>query len=111
MSSEFSGKDSIEYETGDVVTDREKDKEVVVVEATEERCDECAVFETPGDDPPVTVAYYNSDYPADDHVVEAVYLESSLWGAGDEFRRAVENGEIADGEVYSFPASRLEKEG
>lgn len=109
MSSEFDERDSTDFEIGDVAVDVEKDKRVIVVEQTDISACEYPVFETPGDDPPVCVDYYNSEYPDEDPVVEAVYEESCLWEAGDEFRRAVDAGEIDEEQVYGFPRSRLEK--
>lgn len=109
MSSEFEQNDSTDFEKGDVVVDKEKDKWVIVVRQTDIPAGEYPVFETPAGDDPVCVDYYNSEYPEDDVVVEAVYEESCLWESGDEFRRAVDAGELEDGEVYSFPRSRLEK--
>jgi hypothetical protein len=77
-------------EPGDVVLDRERDDRLVVVRVTDDRADEVTVPETD-----TTVAAYptNEDYPADDLVVEAVYL-SSLDRDDEPVR-------------YRFPRSRL----
>lgn len=77
-------------EPGDVVVDREGDDRLVVVRVTDDRADEVTVPET---DTTVTAYPTNEDYPADDFVVEAVYLASL--GRGDEPQR------------YRFPLSRL----
>lgn len=108
MKGESQRNDRIEFEQGDVATDLEKDKRVVVVNRTEERADEYVVWETPGDDDPVCVNYFNEDYPRDDLVVEAVYVEATI-SDEDEVVREFEAGEIDEGLIYGFPASRLEK--
>ncbi|QLH76265.1 SWIM zinc finger family protein [Halosimplex rubrum] len=79
-------------EPGDVVSDRETDDRLVVARVTPERAYD-AVIEGVGE----TVADYatNEGYPADDPVVEAVYL-------GDLARRESPRR-------YSFPLSRLER--
>lgn len=79
-------------EPGDVVRDRETDDRLVVARVTPERAYD-VVIEGVGE----TVADYatNEGYPADDPVVEAVYL-------GDLARREHPRR-------YSFPLSRLER--
>ena len=76
---------------GDVVLDRETGDRLVVAAVTDRRADEVPI-PTAG----TTVADYptNEGYPADDLVVEAVYL-------GDLGRE--------DGRSYAFPLSRLQR--
>jgi hypothetical protein len=77
-------------EPGDVVVDHESDDRLVVVRVTGDRAEAVTI---PGME--TTVAGYstNEDYPADDLVVEAVYL-SAL-------------GREAEPHRYRFPLSRL----
>jgi hypothetical protein len=77
-------------EPGDVVLDRESDDRLVVRRVTDRRADEVTI---PGTDTTVAAYHTNEDYPADDLVVEAVYL-SSLDGDDEPHR-------------YRFPLSRL----
>ncbi|MFB6151582.1 MAG: SWIM zinc finger family protein [Haloarculaceae archaeon] len=91
-------------EPGDVVRDREADSReasdtasgsghrLVVVRVTADRADEVTVGP---EDRPVADFETNADYPADDLVVEAVYLGEYV--GSDDPRR------------YSFPLSRLER--
>ena len=111
MSGESQQNDSIEFEQGDVVTDSEQVKEVIVVDVTDQRCDEYVVQPMPPAEADWCVDHYNDEYPKDDRVVEAVYVESCIWEPGDEFQRVVEAGEIDDNSIYGFPSSRLEKRG
>lgn len=108
MTSETHENDSIEFRQGDVVTDCKKGKEVVVVHCSDELADEYVVWDTPANDDPICVDYFNDGYPADDPVVEAVYVEATIFDE-DEVVRAFDAGEIDEGMVYSFPVSRLEK--
>jgi hypothetical protein len=82
-------------EAGDVVRDGEADDRLVVARVTPDRADEVTIAAAD-----CTVAEYeaNEGYPADDLVVEAVYL-GDLGRVDDpsETRR------------YSFPLSRLER--
>jgi hypothetical protein len=77
------------FEPGDVVRDRETGDRLVVERVRAERADEVTVPDSGG-----TVAGYptNGGYPADDPVVEAVYLRA--WRE-------------AEPRVYRFPHSRL----
>ncbi|MEF8908344.1 MAG: SWIM zinc finger family protein [Haloarculaceae archaeon] len=78
-----------EFEPGDVVRDRETGDRVVVERVRAEPADEVPV---PDSGPTVADYPTNEGYPADDPVVEAVYLRR--WR--DE-----------DARVYRFPHSRL----
>lgn len=82
-------------EPGDIVRDRERDDRLVVARVTPDRADEVTIAAAD-----CTVAEYeaNEGYPADDLVVEAVYLGDL--GRGDDPREA---------RRYSFPHSRLER--
>ena len=82
-------------EPGVVVRDRERDDRLVVVHVTPDRADEVTIAVAD-----CTVAEYeaNEGYPADDLVVEAVYL-------GDLGR----TDDPSETRRYSFPRSRLER--
>ena len=100
--------DRIEFEQGDVATDLEKDKRVIVVNSTEERAEEYVVWGTPGDDDPICADYFNEAYPGGDIVVEAVYVEATIFDE-EEVVRKFDADEIDEGLIYGFPVSRLEK--
>ena len=102
------------YERGDILTDREQDSEVVVVQLSSDRADEYVVHQR---DPAQnryseqTVYDFNSRYEyvsAEDPVVHAVYLDSIRTDIADLTRqeRAV-LAQNADVQTYAFPISRL----
>jgi hypothetical protein len=80
---------------GDVVRDREADdpSDLLVVALTNAVASQYPVRESE------TVADYNAEFPADDPVVEVVYLENM------EVER-----DIDDLKRYGFPVSRLSEE-
>jgi hypothetical protein len=95
------------YERGDILTDREQDSEVVVVQLDSRRADEVVVKEGRYSDftvydynsrrcdpsEPVVHAVYSSSLPADPHEL-----------TGDGRATLAQN---ADVQTYAFPISRL----
>lgn len=82
---------SAEISVGTTVTDREGDdeSELLVVALTSAIADQYHLEGTPK-----TIADVNEEYPADDPVVEAVYLHDEVVDVAHEKR-------------YAFPKSRL----
>lgn len=74
---------------GDIVIDKEENKKVRVEKVMEKECKDYVV-EYDYEKNPMTLDEYNEDYPPEDIVVMASYLEGSS-------------------RLYAFPVSRLDK--
>ncbi|AXR81802.1 hypothetical protein [Natrarchaeobaculum sulfurireducens] len=103
------------FDAGDLAIDEDSDESglLVVLGDTGEKADEYVIWETPGDDPPITAAAKNPGHDPSTPVVEAVYLDD-LRGAMDEWDldeavNRYDAGSLEDLGVrtYGFPASRL----
>jgi hypothetical protein len=107
------------YERGDILTDREQDSEVVVVQLSSDRADEYVIKER---DPSEnrysdqTVYDFNARYgyaEPTDPVVQAVYSESlpaNPHGLTKDGRAILVRNVVArdaDVQTYAFPISRL----
>ena len=96
------------FERGDVVADREtEDKELLVMGTKNERADEYVI---PGTTE--TVAEYNPEYPPTDGVVEVRFFETldahlGEWTIENVLDREA-SGELAAGDPYYYPESRLD---
>lgn len=104
---------------GEWAQDAEQEDEnlVLVLEHTDERCDQVVVDETPPADDDITVAMYNReyDYPPGEPVTCGVYRKALVDEFGDEWidedvLQAYTNDVLPDSvQVYSFPRTRLKE--
>lgn len=96
---------------GSLVVDREATDSalLIVVDVTDHRCNEYVVEPMPPAEPDWCVNRYNPDYPEDDLVVEAIYVDD----VPDRLppREAYEQCRWGDGvsgvKTYAFPQTRL----
>ena len=89
-------------EVGEWRIDSDRDEEVIVVDVHEIPAEDYGVLTTQQ-----TVAEHNPEHPADDRVIEAVYVGSV--DNAEDVAQQVASGDLdaADLQTYTFPESRL----
>lgn len=97
---------------GSLATDRESDDNalLIVVEVTDTRCDAYVVQEMPEGEADWCADRYNPDYPDDDLVLEALYVDDvpDLMPPREAFEMCRWGDGLPGIKTYGFPQTRLE---